>query len=547
MTKVNEQLSFGIMCESNYLAEWQARCVRNLMQEPNIKLKLIIQSSESKTSPRSRFRKIKLKRILYLLYNKYFFRPSCNEPADMSEWYKDALVVKCEVTLKGKFSQYFKQEDVDLIKSHHLDFILRFGFNIIRGEILKAAKHGVWSFHHDDPAKYRGGPPGFWEIAKNDFVTGSVLQKLTDELDNGISLRKGYFKTCLYSYQKNVNAIYFASSEWPLLVCKEIILNGGCIVTHEPIGSEASIYYPPTNFQFLSFIIRIIFNSTKTLCRHLFFREVWNVGWIEESVQHCMEKDFDPPINFIGKLPTDEFYADPFGFIRNGDQYILLEKFNFGNAIGKIETWQQFGNKDFQKTELTFQNVDGHQSYPYVFADKEELYCLPETSQIGKLVLHRLTKMGWKEECIIMKNVPCVDPTLLRHDNMYWLFYTRADKNADLNLYINYAESLHGPWEEHPRNPVKTDIRSSRPAGSIFKYRNELYRPSQNSSKTYGGSIVINKIKILDQKEYKEEATKELLPWDKYFRDGIHTLSVFGDKTLVDGKKIQFKIGRRNR
>ena len=40
-------------------------------------------------------------------------------------------------------------------------FMLRVGFNIIRGEILNVPKYGVWSFHHDDEVKYRGGPAGY--------------------------------------------------------------------------------------------------------------------------------------------------------------------------------------------------------------------------------------------------------------------------------------------------------------------------------------------------------------------------------------------------
>jgi len=86
--------------------------------------------------------------------------------------------------------RYFNAEDVATINKKDLDFILRFGFNIIRGEILNAARYGVWSFHHDDERKYRGSPPGFWELYYRDPVTGSILQRLTDRLDGGIVLKR---------------------------------------------------------------------------------------------------------------------------------------------------------------------------------------------------------------------------------------------------------------------------------------------------------------------------------------------------------------------
>src|SRR5690606_18407971 len=142
---------------------------------------------------------------------------------DASAYFKGVPVITCSTILKGKFSQYFKEEDIKLIKERKLDFILRFGFNIIRGEILQAASYGVWSFHHDDPLKYRGGPPGFWEIYNHDYANGAILQRLTDTLDSGIVLKKGYFKTRLYSYQKNIESLYSGSADWPALVCKDIL------------------------------------------------------------------------------------------------------------------------------------------------------------------------------------------------------------------------------------------------------------------------------------------------------------------------------------
>jgi len=42
---------------------------------------------------------------------------------------------------------------------------------------------GVWSWHHGDEDKYRGGPPAFWEIVNADPVTGALLQRLTERLD----------------------------------------------------------------------------------------------------------------------------------------------------------------------------------------------------------------------------------------------------------------------------------------------------------------------------------------------------------------------------
>ena len=89
----------------------------------------------------------------------------------------------------------FPTEAIDRIRGMKLDVLIRFGFNILRGEILEAARYGVWSYHHGDNEFYRGGPPCFWELVEGNPVTGAMLQVLTEDLDAGRVLTKGWFRT----------------------------------------------------------------------------------------------------------------------------------------------------------------------------------------------------------------------------------------------------------------------------------------------------------------------------------------------------------------
>lgn len=65
------------------------------------------------------------------------------------------------------------------------DIVVRFGFGIIKGEILSKPKFGVLSFHHGDIRKYRGRAGGFWAYINNDPVAGVTLQRLNESLDGG--------------------------------------------------------------------------------------------------------------------------------------------------------------------------------------------------------------------------------------------------------------------------------------------------------------------------------------------------------------------------
>jgi methionyl-tRNA formyltransferase len=65
------------------------------------------------------------------------------------------------------------------------DVVLRFGFGIIKGDVLNACEYGVLSFHHGDLREYRGGPPGFWEFQHGKAEAGVTLQVLNETLDGG--------------------------------------------------------------------------------------------------------------------------------------------------------------------------------------------------------------------------------------------------------------------------------------------------------------------------------------------------------------------------
>ena len=134
---------------------------------------------------------------------------------------------------------------------------MRFGFNIIRGDILQTARFGVWSFHHDDEQKYRGGPPCFWEIVDGDPVTGVILQRLIDKLDGGIVLKKGYFPTHFGSYSKSFDRALLGSAGWPAAVCRDIFDGSAAYVDGSPSDTTAPIFHDPTNRQMIRFVGKV--------------------------------------------------------------------------------------------------------------------------------------------------------------------------------------------------------------------------------------------------------------------------------------------------
>ncbi|MFC6758187.1 MULTISPECIES: formyltransferase family protein [Haloarcula] len=65
------------------------------------------------------------------------------------------------------------------------DLAVRFGFGILKGEVLEAPTHGVLSYHFGDIRRYRGRPGGFWEFLADEDRIGVTVQRLSETLDGG--------------------------------------------------------------------------------------------------------------------------------------------------------------------------------------------------------------------------------------------------------------------------------------------------------------------------------------------------------------------------
>ncbi|MBK6347221.1 MAG: hypothetical protein IPF68_15060 [Bacteroidales bacterium] len=111
-------------------------------------------------------------------------------------------------------------------------------------------------------------------------------------------------------------------------------------------------------------------------------------------------------------------------------------------------------------------------------------------------------------------------------------------KGYTSKLKIFFAEKPEGPWEPHPDNPVKTDVRSSRSAGTPFIHEGVLYRPAMDYSEKLQGRIIINRVERLTTDDFAEVPVRELQPYaGSPWPDKIHTLTAMGDHTLIDGCK----------
>ncbi len=113
-----------------------------------------------------------------------------------------------------------------------------------------------------------------------------------------------------------------------------------------------------------------------------------------------------------------------------------------------------------------------------------------------------------------------------------------ASTTRDHELHVWHAPTPLGPWLPHVQNPVKTDCRAARPAGTPFTSGGLLYRPAQDSSRTYGGAVVLNRVVVLTPDRFREVPVRTIGPLTAGpYRAGLHTVSAVGGRTLIDAKR----------
>lgn len=228
-------------------------------------------------------------------------------------------------------------------------------------------------------------------------------------------------------------------------------------------------------------------------------------------------------------------WADPFILQKSGENYLLYEEME-ENAKGKI-AYGRLEENDLKPLGEILKG-DTHFSYPFVFWHDERLFLIPENAESNAVHLYELNKDTFviETKTLLMKDVELYDPTLLYHDDIWYLFANKRigglnSFNDDLHIYYS-DELISSHWKEHPKNPVVRDVRSSRPAGAIFKKDNELIRPSQNNAYYYGYGMVFNRIVELSTKNYKEEYIEELRPKVGY--NGLHTYNSIDNIVVTD-------------
>ncbi|MBD0852591.1 glucosamine inositolphosphorylceramide transferase family protein [Maribacter arenosus] len=545
-----KHIRFGVICNNNQLYTWQEIVIKKLISEADVELKLVVYDGKrqgKKPAPSSFNDSSHKIGFLWNLYYRLFIKKKSKalQRVETLSLFEGIAVMQCDFLITYGFAQ-LHSADIQIIENAELDFILDFSSVQFTGNLLKVVKYGIWNYRFGNLEKYQDTTGCFWEIYHKDVITSAYLIRLTNKPDTNCVLKEGHLKTAIF-YTENIDKIHLEATDWPLKICQDIRNNN---VNNSAVATKIKsdkIYRSPSNFQML-FFFYVQFNlAFKSIIKLLFYTDFWNIGVAEAPIHDFLDSKKTPTIHWFPNLPKSRFMADPFGIHFKNQLHIIYEDYRFDQGIGKTASIL-YHDGEFKDNKIVI-DEEFHMSYPYLLDYEDEIYCIPETYQANQVRLYKALEfpLKWKLEKVLIENYAGIDSTPFKHNNTWFLFSTNKKLGARYNLNIHYSDSIFGPWHQHPKNPVKTDIRSSRPAGTLFIHNGDLFRPSMDYSEKIEGRISINKVITLTINDFKEEIHNIVDPFKKtYFSDKVHTLSQVGNYTLVDGAKELFILANFN-
>jgi hypothetical protein len=543
-------LRIGIMLDSYASSAWVAKTIEDIQASGFAKVNLVVLNtppapSTGKPSLKKRIRD-HWKLTLYYRYEQWDYKrnktaPDAKANVDLTSLLRDIPSITVHPIRKG-FTDRIPEDELASINSHNLDVLFRFGFRIIRGGILNAARYGVWSFHHDDNLEYRGGPPLFWEIYEQNPVSGTILQILTDSLDGGHVIYRSHSSTDKSSLYRSRNPIYWKTSEFALRRLQDLNARGMSYLESLPTYNEyipytRGIYRTPDALKMAKFLGRLFYVSiaSRISARVSGSQPQWFLAIRKRDSAHS----FDDATGYKLMLPPkDRFYADPFLLEKDGKTFLFFEDLRYSEGRALISCCE-LDSKGKPGPVMEVLRRPYHLSYPFLFEEGGEIYMIPESKENLTVELYRATSFPteWALESVLLSEIHAVDATIEKLDGKYWMFVGISNgrySNCD-ELGIYFSDALKGPWTPHPANPVISDVRRARSAGAFFRDQGRLIRPSQDCARAYGYAIVFSEIVKLTETEYEERPVTRLDPgWLKH-NLGTHTYTRTERFEVIDG------------
>ncbi|WP_340202393.1 hypothetical protein [Ascidiimonas sp. W6] len=532
---MKKRLRIAIVSENSLLTAWQHAIVSELNKSFLLEtaLKIEVKRPANMASSEEHIESWFWK--LYKKLDKKIFqpKPDATKLIDGNDLFSETMTC-----------QFCKEEDVKRMMAKELDVIINLTSLRLPEPLLSLSKYGIWYFIHADVNHPFYKPIGAWELFHKKPEIGAALCCQKSDHATPLILAKTFACTDRLSYSRNVNAILWQTFPLVITALRNLYLTGEATFFKKAIEkypevpeylNESAEKYPK-NQLILKHLWNSGFSKIKQLILSRFYFNQWTLLF-HASENGVPELDLTKYKRIVP--PKDRFWADPFLYKKNGKYYLFIEELIYKRKLGELAVMEidEQGNYTQPKTILS---KDYHLSYPFIFEEDGVLFMIPETSNNRDIQLYVCTDFPLKWELVetLMTNVVAVDTTIYKKDGLYWMLtnikqYKGGSKHSELFLF-SAEEITSTQWKPHPLNPIVSDVKQSRPAGSLFKLGEKLVRPAQNCSYYYGYGTNFCEITSMDEVHYKQEIIHTVNPkWKKDIL-ATHTFNHLDKITISD-------------
>lgn len=514
------KIRLAIIVNSEKIKKWEKYIIDECIKDDSYDVVAFIIPNHKLSSKRSFLQKLKL--LVWYAHERFdelLFKPKnyALEKESADQYFKQFNIIKAKYK-STRYSDYISDESLREIEKLKADVIIRFGFRILRGEILKTPKYGVLSLHHGNPITHIGGPPCYWEFLQARAIPGVMVQRLTEKLDAGEVINLGLSGNHPYSLTLLKNKIYWKGANLFLDSLKNISRHHGISSLQNIDLSQSRFYKAPKNFQaFLNLFIHV-----NKLFRFL--------------IKKIKLKKWRLLIYFNNEKKIITNAADPFICKINGLTFIFYEKLK--HSKGRIDAY-------CLETKLTFHNLlntGKHESFPYIFCHNDQLFLLPETNAKNQIAIYPIKYSNFhfhvEEPIILLGDVKASDSVLFFFNGLFWLFTSISrspGESRNDQLFAFFSSSLSSNnWKPHTQNPIIDDPRKGRNGGSIFRDNDgNLIRTAQNAFPYYGNGIDFYQITDLTPISFNEIIVEKSQITSLVLPKSIHTFNKYNDEIIA--------------
>ncbi|HEY2600282.1 MAG TPA: hypothetical protein VGI67_01910 [Thermoleophilaceae bacterium] len=398
-------------------------------------------------------------------------------------------------------------------------------------------RHGVWAIVPFDDGRPESAPSRFWELRRGGGMAATALV----ELRGGVPrvLARDFARADHLSLTRTRNAAAWSSGRLVLRCLRRLLRDDSLAASAGTVDEEAR---PPGAGVAIRHAALSAGRGVAARCRTALRRDEWFVAVRPRAPD-------DRPASAVRALPNPpgRYLADPFPIEVSGRHFLFVEDYSRAARRGRISV-SEAGPGGVWSPPRTVLQSEHHLSYPFVFEHEGEIYMLPETSEAGRIELHRAVAFPdrWRLEQVLLDGLTAVDPTLHIEDGRCWLFANVVEGEGDRGeLCLFSAGSLDGPWRPHPRNPIVTDPARARPAGRLFRRDGWLIRPGQDCARGYGQAVVLSRVDTLSASDYRETPVDRLPPDWLSGIEGTHTYTFDSRYECLDGYRHVSRLGSR--